>query len=82
MRARACNLKTSNAAIFSVGSGRRFYNPELGRWINRDSIGEDGGAHVYCCCNCAVNGLPIHVVWGIEKDTDSPVSSCTLTMKN
>ncbi len=28
-------------------SGRRYYNPELGRWPSRDPIGEQGGLHVY-----------------------------------
>jgi RHS repeat-associated protein len=27
--------------------GYRFYVPELGRWINRDPIGEEGGANLY-----------------------------------
>ena len=27
--------------------GYRFYVPELGRWINRDPIGEEGGENVY-----------------------------------
>ena len=27
--------------------GYRFYNPELGRWINRDPIEEVGGLHLY-----------------------------------
>ena len=27
--------------------GYRFYNPELGRWINRDPIGEMGGRNLY-----------------------------------
>ncbi len=31
-----------------VGSGYRYYNPELGRWVNRDPIGERGGSNVYC----------------------------------
>ena len=25
----------------------RYYSPELGRWINRDPIGERGGANLY-----------------------------------
>ena len=28
--------------------GYRYYNPVLGRWINRDPLGEDGGMHLYC----------------------------------
>ena len=27
--------------------GYRYYSPELGRWLNRDPIAEDGGAHLY-----------------------------------
>jgi len=27
--------------------GLRFYNPDTGRWLNRDPIGENGGANVY-----------------------------------
>ncbi|MDZ4199870.1 MAG: RHS repeat-associated core domain-containing protein, partial [Kiritimatiellia bacterium] len=27
--------------------GYRFYNPELGRWLNRDPIGEPGGHNLY-----------------------------------
>ncbi len=37
----ACTPRTG------VGSGYRYYNPELGRWINRDPIGERGGLNVY-----------------------------------
>ena len=33
--------------FFTVNSGRRFYSPELGRWLNRDPIGEVGGENVY-----------------------------------
>ena len=28
--------------------GYRFYDPELGRWVNRDPIGEHGGDNLYC----------------------------------
>ncbi len=27
--------------------GSRYYSPELGRWVNRDPIGEDGGVNLY-----------------------------------
>ena len=30
-----------------VGSGYRYYSPELGRWVNRDPIEEEGGLNVY-----------------------------------
>ncbi len=36
--------------------GYRFYNAGLGRWINRDPIGEEGGVHLYAFVgNDAVN---------------------------
>ena len=28
--------------------GYRYYNAEIGRWLNRDPIGEYGGANLYC----------------------------------
>lgn len=31
--------------------GYRFYNPNTGRWINRDPLGEVGGANVYRFCS-------------------------------
>ena len=30
--------------------GRRFYSPELMRWITRDPIGEEGGVNLYAMC--------------------------------
>ena len=36
----------------------RFYNPEYGRWLNRDPIGVDGGINVYnSISNNMVNGF-------------------------
>ncbi len=37
----ACTPRTG------VGSGYRYYSPELGRWVNRDPIGERGGLALY-----------------------------------
>ena len=31
----------------AVGSGYRYYSPALGRWVNRDPIGEAGGVSLY-----------------------------------
>lgn len=33
-----------------VGYKRRFYRPDLGRWLNRDPIEEQGGENLYCFC--------------------------------
>jgi len=35
--------------------GFRYYSPEMGRWINRDPIGEEGGRNVYATVG---NSLP------------------------
>lgn len=35
------------ALLSSVLIGQAFYNPQTGRWLNRDPIGEDGGAHLH-----------------------------------
>lgn len=44
--------KTEVPEFFTVNSGRRFYSPELGRWLSRDPIGEGGGENRYAmCCN-------------------------------
>ena len=33
--------------------GRRYYSPDLGRWLNRDPIEEEGGVNLYAFCdNC------------------------------
>ncbi len=54
----ACGRKPLRGPIHNAISGYRFYNPELGRWINRDPIGEDGGLNVYAFVG---NGA-IHVI--------------------
>ena len=33
-----------------VGYKRRFYRPDLGRWLNRDPIEEEGGENLYTLC--------------------------------
>jgi len=37
--------------IYAYGYGYRFYNPGLGRWVNRDPIGEEGGVNLYVFIN-------------------------------
>jgi len=43
----ACGQKPLRGPIHNAISGYRFYNPELGRWINRDPIEEEGGLNLY-----------------------------------
>ena len=40
-----------------VGYKRRFYRPDLGRWLNRDPIEEEGGENLYAFClnNAIIN---------------------------
>jgi RHS repeat-associated protein len=49
--------------------GYRFYHPDLCRWLNRDPIGEEGGANLYSFCNNAAlyrydifGNIPVSVV--------------------
>jgi len=52
----AAVLKTAIRAGGQVVSGRRYYSPELGRWMNRDPIGERGGVNLYLfCLNTAIS---------------------------
>jgi RHS repeat-associated protein len=38
--------------------GHRFYNPTLGRWLNRDPKQEEGGVNLYAFCgNNPINGF-------------------------
>ena len=47
MRPQEHNFTPSNDVFFRVISGRRYYSTDLGRWMNRDPIGEDGGVNLY-----------------------------------
>lgn len=45
LRSRASEKRSTG--IFRVETGRRFYNSDSGRWLNRDPIEERGGLNVY-----------------------------------
>jgi len=47
-----------------VGSGYRYYSPELGRWVNRDPIGERGGKNLYMAL--ANDGMSNHDILGLS----------------
>jgi len=61
-------------------SGQRYYNPELGRWVNRDPIEEGGGVNVYGFVgNCPVTfndyvGLVV-VIYDLEQWDDPTVTA-------
>ena len=42
--------------------GERFYSPEMGRWLNRDPIEEDGGDNLYAFCGN--NGINLYDALG------------------
>ena len=46
--------------------GYRFYHPEMGRWINRDPIGEKGGHNVMCYANNSVDLIEILGLVGLD----------------
>ena len=45
--------------------GYRYYDPEPGRWLNRDPIGEDGGVNVYAFVGN--NGVNSYDILGQKK---------------
>jgi RHS repeat-associated protein len=48
--------------------GSRFYNPSLGRWLNRDPIGERGGLNVYVAVgNRTADRVDPMGLWGYEQ---------------
>ncbi len=53
-----------------VGSGLRFYDPSLQRWINQDTIGEAGGINLYGF----VGNDPVNRVdpWGLTDEWGLP----------
>ena len=53
---RACNPENAWPGFCMQDVGQRFYNPGLGRWINRDPIGERDGPNMYVACGNA----PVH----------------------
>ena len=44
------STKYHDREIGMIGYKRRFYRPDLGRWLNRDPIEEEGGMNVYGFC--------------------------------
>lgn len=48
--------------------GYRFYNPVLGRWPNRDPIGEEGGVNLYAfCLNNAIDNSDVSGLLTLEE---------------
>jgi RHS repeat-associated protein len=51
--------------------GYRFYSPELGRWMNRDPIEEEGGVYLYAFCrNSPASFIDrLGMVWKITRES-------------
>ncbi len=48
--------------------GYRYYSPELGRWLTRDPIEEDGGDNLYAFCdNCPLNFADYNGLWALTN---------------
>jgi RHS repeat-associated protein len=53
-------------------SGQRYYSPELGRWLSRDPIGEQGGQNQYVYVSNAPTTLTdlLGLLWRIRRDPE------------
>ena len=61
------STKWQHGASGLIDYGFRFYNPAWGRWINRDPIGESGGANVYGMVgNNPINYGDNNGLWGVQ----------------
>jgi len=64
-RASPCLPRSFSGYLNTARTGLRFYNPDAGRWQNRDPIAESGGIHVYgFVSNYAVGRIDIHGLVG------------------
>ena len=56
---------------FGARTGHRFYNPDMGRWLNRDPIAERGGVAMYAfVMNQSQNAIDYNgliIQWIIQK---------------
>jgi hypothetical protein len=60
--------------LFSVQQAAAFYDPELGRWLSRDPIGEDGGINLYGYVgNDPVNGVDPLGLYCYPRDFIGPI---------
>ena len=61
------HARTQFPGKFVSESGRRYYDPQLGRWLGRDPIEEKGGLHLYGFVgNSGVNRFDVLGMFGEE----------------
>ena len=73
-RAEACGTQNPlRGPNRRVESGYRFYNPETGRWLNRDPVGEYGGLNTYGFVgNRPVGNFDVlGLEWDVERNKES-----------
>ena len=58
MNTRRLVLTTVVLSWLNAGTCQAFHNPEVGRWLSRDPIGERGGVNLYCF----VKNSPTHSI--------------------
>ena len=51
------NLNPTTNPISLYYYGYRFYSPNIGRWLNRDPIGDLGGLNLYCIAKNNLNNM-------------------------
>ena len=72
------STKYHDAETGLVYYGLRYYKPRLGRWVNRDPAGEDGGVNLYCL----LDGAPVCRVGPTGearyKETTNPDGTTTI----
>jgi len=71
-------LEKSTPVLRHVRSGFRSYNPETGRWLNRDPIEEEGGANTYNFC--ANDSVSITDTLGLAYGNTIPQSLTLATL--
>jgi RHS repeat-associated protein len=63
--------------------GARFYSPELGRWLSRDPIEENGGINLFVFVeNNTISGVDAIGLWATSEHSPLTRSSCRATRLN
>jgi hypothetical protein len=71
---RAASILAFSIALLTVQSAFAFYNPQLGRWANRDPIGEKGGFNFYAFVNnTSVNRFDPFGLYGFGHGIGGPL---------